>query len=39
MDLQESWNLTGRSQGWACLGMPDQNQAKEINIFVAFANV
>ena len=39
LDLQKSWNLTGRCQGWACLGIPDQKQAKEINIFVASADV
>lgn len=36
--FQESWNLIGWEQAWACLGVSDQNQEKRLFKFVSSNN-
>ena len=39
LEFQESWNLIGQDQNWACLEVLDQNQAKKLYQFVGTKNV
>ena len=36
--FQESWNLIGWEQAWACLGVSEQNQEKRLCKFVGSNN-